>query len=824
MRKSQTTQISTRVDWQMPLSLEQYDRNPVLTGAERDALAEVVALPPLSPLSGLIHEVLSAEALTRLMRPLQDVYDFKQCYPRARVSYLRRMCQQMYQRNKSFWGWSKEEWLSMISDTNGNRGIAITMRVTAYLLCGLLVIEDRYLPAHLARLIFGTTQVAKEYEKVAIVIYGSNGFGYMRHKTQEIQLQATLVLAMLIHRNPHIEAFTLEGLRATKQLLTYEGYRQVLRWMVRALVYLKIVEEAAFADLFGSSEESPVWWEYTKPDVDSIWVAWVQAYVTQTVRGVESYQKDEFHQLLIAGRWLKKYHPEKVSPAQWDEPLAYEYVTWICQAKKYELVSACPLIPRDASQDQGPLQAQTMNGRIGTVRRFFLALQRRPYQVRGYTSQRLVLTFDPHEVLAAPENIKRQLVPNPRTLDPAWWQKLTWAAATVSAQDLSAYGGVMYPLAYYRAAALVWVTGARRSDEIRRLKVGSVSWEWAPEMDDEDGNQVEPGEDFAYLRIPVNKMRGEYWIPIPAYTADAIEMWEQLRPKLQEPQMDRKEHKPTDYLFMTRNQLMGQGFLNGSVIPLLCKVAGLVDEDDVPLRDAVGKITSHRARSTLATWLRSNGLSLTYIAKLLGHTDLKSLPWYLREDKHQFARAVRKHNPLNRIVTAIMDTEALKRGTGEPVVFYYLGYGEDGRPHLCASPDYSRCVHQMQCRKCEMYVDAEQAEVIERREGALIIEVHIPTPKLLEEQLNQDGLGAEITQCLPAPEVPGPAYHLNKNVPPRSSDLELEQLKKDLEMFSAEWTEKAEKFDLRSVAMKSLKKRIADLAAKIEEREKARGG
>jgi len=234
----------------------------------------------------------------------------------------------------------------------------------------------------------------------------------------------------------------------------------------------------------------------------------------------------------------------------------------------------------------------------------------------------------------------------------------------------------------------------------------------------------------------------------------------------------------------------------------------------------VGKITSHRARATLATWLRSNGLSLTHIAKLLGHTDLKTLPWYLREDKYQFARAVRKHNPLNRVVTAILDTEAIKRGAGEPVVFYYLGYGDDGRPHLCASPDYSRCVHQMQCRKCEMFVDAEQAEVIERRPGALIIEVHIPTPSLLEENLNQEGLGEEITRCLPAPEVPSPAYHLNKNVPPRNSDPELEQLKKDLEALTAEWAEKAGKFDLRSVAMKSLKKRIADLAAKIEERER----
>jgi hypothetical protein len=40
-----------------------------------------------------------------------------------------------------------------------------------------------------------------------------------------------------------------------------------------------------------------------------------------------------------------------------------------------------------------------------------------------------------------------------------------------------------------------------------------------------------------------------------------------------------------------------------------------------------------------------------------------------------------------------------------------------------------------------------------------------------------------------------------------------------LEALTAEWAEKAGKFDLRSVAMKSLKKRIADLAAKIEARE-----
>jgi hypothetical protein len=118
-----------------------------------------------------------------------------------------------------------------------------------------------------------------------------------------------------------------------------------------------------------------------------------------------------------------------------------------------------------------------------------------------------------------------------------------------------------------------------------------------------------------------------------------------------------------------------------------------------------------------------------------------------------------------------------------------------------------------------MYVDAEQAEVIARRPGVLTIEVHIPTPPNVEEILEQKELEGEITCHLPAPEVPSPAYHFNKSVPPRSGDPELEKMKKDLEELTLEWMEKEGKFDLRSVGMKSLKKRMTDLAAKIEERE-----
>jgi integrase len=798
----------------MPVLPEQYDRQPVLTAEEQEALAEVAALDPEKRF--LLSDLTSPQALTRLVQPLRDVYHLGHRNPKQTAPYLRVMCQQMARKGKPFWAWSGEEWLEVMASTQPSRmGIPVTIRAAAYLLRGLLITGEQFSPYILARSVFGNKLVQEQYERLAVIIFGKEGFGYTRSQDQEHLLHAALAHVILVNRNPYIDALTARCLSVTKPLLSND-YQSTLRWIARALVHLKIEKEDALAHLFDSSEFAR-WWEYNEADVDLQWLAWLRAYMAQTTRFAESYRKRQFYNLIIVGRWLKQYHPAITAPEQWDETLAQEYVAWVCNAKRGELVTRDTRFTIWVARNQMLLQAGSIESRLSTLRQFFKALQRKPHQVNEQSPQRLILTWNPAEAFATPENVRRQIVPNPRNLDHAWWHKLTWAAASLSAKDIPSHNGTNpYPLTYYRAAGLLWVTGARRSDEIRRLKVGCVSHEWVPEMRDEDGNQLEPEEHLAYLRVPVNKYQGEFWIPIPAYTADAIEAWEHFRPKLQISQIDRKEHKPTDYLFMMRNQLMGKAFLNDTVIPLLCKVAGLVDENGAPLHDTVGKITSHRARSTLATWLRSNGLSLTFIAKLLGHTDLKTLPWYLREDKYQFARAIRKHNPLDRMVTAILDTEALKRGAGEPAVFYYLGYGEDGRPHMCASPDYSTCVHQMHCRKCEMYVNAEQAEIIARRPGMLTIEVHIPTPPLIEEILDQEGLGEEITQHLPAPEVPDPAYHLNKSMPPRSSNPDLQQMKQELAALTVEWTEKEGKFDLRSVGMKLLKKRIADLATKIE--------
>jgi hypothetical protein len=308
-------------------------------------------------------------------------------------------------------------------------------------------------------------------------------------------------------------------------------------------------------------------------------------------------------------------------------------------------------------------------------------------------------------------------------------------------------------------------------------------------------------------------MRGEFYVPIPSYVADAIEVWESLRPPNQEALEDRKTHKPTHYLFQYRNELMGDKFLNKSVIPLLCQLAG------VSQTDVVGRITSHRARATTATWMRKMGMAPSDIGRLLGHTDpLRSLPWYLREDKHHLGRAYRKANPLERYVAAILDTHA--HAVLEPCVFYYLADGPDGRPRMCGNPHFSRCIHQMKCIECEAFIDHELAEAIEKREGAVLISVPVPLPaQMVAEWNEQDEAGNDAMarlESLPPPELPSPAFHFNKKIPLRSQTTSAHELEEKLAQVEAQIAKKRAKTDRRSASLRALLQEQARLKAQIE--------
>jgi len=63
-----------------------------------------------------------------------------------------------------------------------------------------------------------------------------------------------------------------------------------------------------------------------------------------------------------------------------------------------------------------------------------------------------------------------------------------------------------------------------------------------------------------------------------------------------------------DFLFCCRGKRLSVNFINDSLIPLLCDVAG------VPVRDARGQITGHRGRASRATLLRRLGVDLADIS------------------------------------------------------------------------------------------------------------------------------------------------------------------------------------------------------------------
>src|SRR5713101_2193841 len=283
-----------------------------------------------------------------------------------------------------------------------------------------------------------------------------------------------------------------------------------------------------------------------------------------------------------------------------------------------------------------------------------------------------------------------------------------------------------------------------------------------------------------------------------------------------------KRENSTPYLFQYRRKKIGEAYITDRLIPLLCKAAGLTSELGKPYKDAIGPITSHRARSSTAYYLKAMGMTPYDIGKLLGHTNPnRTLPWYLKENLHQLGRMYRKANPLDRTVHALLDTDAA--GKGAPCVFYYLAENSQGRPRLCGNPNFLTCYHQLQCAECAAYVEVEMAEVIEKRPGALHISVPIPLPEQLVEDLLKQEEGSPVGEPPSPPPLPSPAFHFNKKVAAcmasDQSRSEGDQLRLRLKDLEAQLTTKR-KHDTRNVSLRLLKQEIGELKSRLAELER----
>jgi hypothetical protein len=298
--------------------------------------------------------------------------------------------------------------------------------------------------------------------------------------------------------------------------------------------------------------------------------------------------------------------------------------------------------------------------------------------------------------LRAPASIGALIAPSPRVIADDVWAKLMWAGLSLSAAEMQA--GLAstptgraphYPPELIRALSIAWLFAGLRSDELLRLRVGCIRWQ-------RDGG----GDDrVCLLDVPVHKTGSSYAKPVDPLVGDAVAAWEAVRgpqPLLQ----DRKTGEPVALLFCHRARRLTGRYLNVHLIPMLCRKGG------VPLADARGAITSHRARATIASQLYNakDPMSLFELQAWLGHRSPASTQHYALITPNTLTKAYRDAGYFARNVRAIevlVDREAVRSGdaaAGRPWQYFDLGHG------FCTYSFFEQCPHRMACARCDFYI------------------------------------------------------------------------------------------------------------------------
>ncbi|MBO0782597.1 MAG: site-specific integrase, partial [Ktedonobacteraceae bacterium] len=476
------------------------------------------------------------------------------------------------------------------------------------------------------------------------------------------------------------------------------------------------------------------------------------------------------------------------TPEQWTEDLALRFRVDVCTWTNGQYSSDLGQhLLQKAGKLGKPTVPRTIACYLTVLRRFLYDLVRRPHSVGGAQARRIRLDFSPIEVLTTPRHIRQLMdLASPRDIDLRTWARLAIAAATLSASDLP-QGAATYPLSLYRALALIWVTSARRPNEIVRLRLDCVRADVAPELLGESDQVIEyltilaggshsseqEGRGKApmlyYLHIPAGKTRGPFYIWIPDYVVEAIEAWKQERPVNQDKHLDRKDREYVDFLFCYRNKPLAKQFINRSVIPALCAKAG------VEMEDAKGRITGHRGRSTRLTLLRSRGVSLDDLADYAGHANTQTIRRYVRQNPLQLHRIIRDADDVSRVIEGVVDLEAAARGIA--ALRWFIGYDADGEPMYCANQAYHTCPHRLDCVHCGMFIGGEKARLLHEGETTLPVTSKVPMTPIEKCVVNGDQAGAETCraalQQAPVPETPDLALIFN---PEGLSNTELEKL------------------------------------------------
>ena len=684
--------------WKWPVDLRRYDRKTELSAAERQALASLG--DEVRWWGWDLHPHPAWSGLERLVRPLADARAALETPNRhARLSAnaaLAELIRYCVLEDRAYWGWTRTTWLRVLGTDQPSYTAAhpywVDRQARAYLigiayLLGCVVdlrVCGQYKRLTVAGHVFGVRRVGAALHRIEAVLERW-GYSPQQHVTGRPIIR--VVCELLLHnRSPRLidlNEAVFDELRVGMSASTHAMFFQVQRAVAALGVLDPPQPPPAPAPLLVG--------------VPTSWSTWVQRWEATSTLAVST-RRSARGVLLKIGRWLASEHPEALEPANWTREICAAYVAAVDRFHVGAHTGTQNAIQQRLGQ---PISAATKQAYLCVPRQFF-----RDGQEWGWFPRR----FDPGRALATPRSIKALIGPRPRVIDDAAWAKLLWAGLHLETADVPASGNArFYSVELIRALALTWLFGGLRSDEISRLRVGCIRWQ--PKQDASGVN----GEDVVcFLDVPVHKTGTPFTKPVDPLLGRAIAEWERLRPD-QPLLADPRTGELVPLLFAVRAKRVAKAYLNLALIPALCRKAG------VPEADARGRITSHRARSTIASQLYNakEPMTLFELQAWLGHRSPQSTQYYARITPTTLAKAYSDAGYFGRNVRTIevlLDRDAVQSGAvanGTPWQYFDLGHG------YCTYSFFEQCPHRMACARCDFYLPkaSTKAQLLEAGEN-----------------------------------------------------------------------------------------------------------
>jgi integrase len=657
-------------------------------------------------------------ALTRLTGPVDQAaavlhHDGGAVHRRAGAHAAGIVLQHCADSGQAYWAWTGWEWARLAG--SGSKGFLDSQTLPtekavrpflvalAYLLGGFSNFQHlgMFNRLHLARLVFGGEAVDAAISEVTPVL---DRWGYRSQvRDGEYRLPGVLGQALLVNRSPRLQDLTTAAFaRLHAHPATSGHHRPVLYALQRAA-----------ADL--GHCDAPVRPGYNHAPViegaDPAWTGWVERWhatstLTPRVRAIVRIL------MAKAGRWLAAEHPEVNEPGQWTRQTCAAWVAAVDRMTVGDYVQRRDHLRNRAGK---PIAPRTKAHVLMATRTFFRDCQEWEWFPRR---------FDPSRALAVPRSVNALIGTDPRVIADEVWAKLLWAGLNLEAGDLpGTSAGTYYPLELIRALTLSWLFSGLRSDELSRLRVGCIRWQHNGMPIPGDSREILAEDAICLLDVPVHKTGTAFTKPVDPIVGQAIEAWQARRPG-QPRRLDRKTSEYVDLLFSVRAHPVAKTYINRSIIPALCRKAG------VPASDVRGNFTSHRARSTIASQLYNakEPMTLFELQAWLGHRTPTTTQHYAKITPNTLSKAYTEAGYFARNIRTIevlLDRDAVASGAaaaGEPWQHYDLGHG------YCSYTFFEQCPHRMACAKCDFYApkNSTKAQLLEARDNLQRMLASIP--------------------------------------------------------------------------------------------------